>query len=242
MSLLPAVSCLELRLPGGVCWAPAISPGPSLPPPIPSPHPQWSALCCSSPSTWVPCLYFCLLDFCSQSPLEGPLSWNYSFLCSMLLWKPSAYHHLFRALLFHFITSPCNWAGPCGAFPGRPLPHILCFSSSLKFPQSLMHFPSPQPAVRRLALLCWASRPNFGSVATRQSIRSASHFHCKVMRSLWLRTFKPLAVSVYNLPSVYIEANETWTVRWLPEEQKSTLCCCQPMDTFYGRPSRLLLV
>ena len=62
----------------------------------------------------------------TQSPLEGPLSWNYSFLCSMLLWKPSAYRHLFRALLFHFSTS--QW--------GLPRPHIFCFSSSLKYPHS----------------------------------------------------------------------------------------------------------
>ena len=67
---------------------------------------------------------------------QSPLSWNHSFLSSMLLRNPSAYHHLLRVLLFLFITSRCNWAGLCGASPDRPLPRTLCFSSSLKYPHS----------------------------------------------------------------------------------------------------------
>lgn len=126
MSLLPAVSCLELRLPGGVCWAPAVSPGPSLP----SPHPQWSALCCSSPSAWFPRPYFCLLDFCSHKVHSKVHSVGIIHL-SALCCSGSPVLIVTSLGPFYFILLHHS-----GAFPGRPLPHILCFSSSLKYPHS----------------------------------------------------------------------------------------------------------
>ena len=98
------------------------------------PHPTLPAVVCTLlPLSLGPPPLFLPLRFLLP---QSPLSWNYSFLSSLLLRKPSAYRHLFRALLFLFITSQYNWAGLCGASRGRPLPRTLYFSSSLKYPHS----------------------------------------------------------------------------------------------------------
>ena len=84
------------------------------------PHPTLPAVVCTLlPLSLGPPPLFLPLRFLLP---QSPLSWNYSFLSSLLLRKPSAYRHLFRALLFLFITSRCNWAGLCGASRGRPCP------------------------------------------------------------------------------------------------------------------------
>ena len=56
--------------------------------------------------------------------LYSPLIWSISktFLC--LLW----HYHFWR------LESICNWAEPYGFFSDQTLPHIFCYSSSLKYP------------------------------------------------------------------------------------------------------------
>lgn len=88
------------------------------------PYPPWSALCCSSPSAWVPRLYFCLLDFCCHKVHSVGILHFCPLCCSgspVLIVTSLEPFYLF--LLHHGVTEQ-NSVGPPQADP-CPVPSAV---------------------------------------------------------------------------------------------------------------------